>query len=191
MRRTILVYIPVCIMLAMMNWGCAKDTVTTSSRDGLKTPAVQKQATNVYKGKIVGRSNKARTISIVVGKGDAAQTMMVGFDNRTRGLEHAVKGHAAIITWELRGSDKVATEIKPKLAKLPQGVVEIKPADLKKLVDTGADFVLIDSRPGKRYAQAHLPGAISIPVDQMKTAIKQTLPPVKDKQLIFYCGGYT
>ncbi len=189
MRRNAAVFIPVSIVLVMLTWGCARDTSVTTATGG-KTRTVQKQSASIYTGKIVGRSNKAGTISIVVGKGDRARTMMVRFDDRTRGLEHAVKGRAAIITWELRGSEKVATVIKPKLAKLPPGVTEIKPAEVRKLIESGADHVLIDSRPGNRYDQAHLPGAVSIPVDRMKTALK-TLPPRKDILLVFYCGGYT
>ncbi len=176
-------------MLTVLTWGCAQNK--TAPPDTAMNPAAEKQAANVYKGKIVGKSKKAKTISIEVGKGDKAKTMMVKFDGKTKGMDHARKGEATIITWEMRGSDKVATVVKPKLAKLPEGIVEIKPKEVKKLIDKNAAMVIIDSRPTKRYAQSHLPGAISITVEQMKTKLPELLPADKDKLLVFYCGGYT
>ncbi|MDH3329363.1 MAG: rhodanese-like domain-containing protein [Desulfobulbaceae bacterium] len=190
LKKSLFKFIPLCIMLTMMTWGCSQNK-TTALDSSMKPAVAQKQEENVYKGKIVGKSNKAKTISIEVGKGDKAQTMMVRFDDRTRGTEHAAKGEAAIIAWEMRGSDKYATVIKPKLAKLPDGVAEIKSQELKKLMDSGADLVVVDSRPSGRYAQAHLPGAISIPVEQMPNQGAELLPGDKDKLLVFYCGGPT
>jgi hypothetical protein len=178
-----------CIMLTMLTWGCAQDK--TAGTDPATKPAAVQQTANVYKGKIVGKSKKAKTISIEVGKGDKAQTMMVLFDGSTRGLEHAAKGKAAIITWKMRGSDKVATVIKPKLAKLPEGVAEIKAKEVKKLLDRETGFVLVDCRPAKQYSQAHLPAAVSIPVSQFSAKGPELLPVDKDKLLVFYCGGPT
>ena len=182
-------FLPLAIMLSMLTWGC---TQTKPMQDATaKPPVAEKQEATVYKGKIVGNSKKAKTIAISVGKGDKAKTMMVKYDDNTKGLEFAKKGEAAIIQWEKRGTDTFATVIKPKLAKLPQGVTEIKTLELKKLIDAKAEFMLIDSRPGKRYAQSHLPGALSIPVDEMKTKAADILPKDKDIQLVFYCGGPT
>ncbi len=50
-------------------------------------------------------------------------------------------------------------------------------------------MMIIDSRPGSRYAQSHLPGAVSIPVEDMKTKAADILPKEKDKLLFFYFGG--
>ena len=155
--------IPLVVMLSMLTWGCAQSQKAQDT--SAKAPAAQKQEENVYKGKVLGKSNKAKSISIEVGKGDKAKTLMVKFDDKTTGLEFAKKGEAAIIKWEQRGKDKVATVIKPKLAKLPEGIAEVKIDELKDLVASKADLAIIDSRPGKRYAQSHLPGAISIPAD--------------------------
>lgn len=177
------------IALAMMAYGCTQKASAPSVAD-VQSGVEQAQTLNVFKGKIVGRSNKARTISIEVGKGNDVKTVMLRFDDATTGLEHAAKGEAAIIAWEKRGSDMFATSVKPKLAKLPPGVQEITPEKVKQLVDLGKDFMLVDSRPASRYAQSHLPGAVSIPVNQMKSFLK-SFPADKTKLLVFYCGGFT
>jgi rhodanese-related sulfurtransferase len=48
--------------------------------------------------------------------------------------------------------------------------------------------VLIDSRTPEEYQQAHIPGAIIIPADQMKME-QAKLPKDKATPLIFYCRG--
>ena len=189
MKKELKKLLPLAIVLSMMTWGCVQ-TQTAQDTSAKAPVAQQKKDPNVYKGKIVGKSKKAKTISITVGKKEKAKTLMVKFDDKTKGLEFAKKGEAAIIKWEKRGKDTFATVIKPKLAKLPEGISEIKTAELKGLIDSKTDFVLVDSRPGKRYAQSHIPGAISIPVSDMKTKMDM-LPKEKDKLLVFFCGGPT
>ena len=86
---------------------------------------------------------------------------------------------------------KFATTIKQKLAKLPEGVTEIGVDELHKLISQNTPFTLADARPKMRYDQAHLPGAINIPVPDLKEKKESILPKEKDKLLVFYCGGYT
>lgn len=190
MKRKLCKFIPLAIMFALFTYGCAQDK---TGQQTAKAPAAagQKQQENVYKGKIVGKSNKAKTISISVGQGDKAKTIMVKFDDKTKGVEHATKGHAAIIAYEMRNGEPWATVVKPKLAKLPEGVTEIKTAELSALIEKKTDFMLIDARPGKRYAAAHMPGAVSLSVPDYKKMASSVLPKDKDKLLIFYCGGPT
>lgn len=178
------------LVLAFLLTGCASAPSDTSQ--SAKAPAQTEQRTqNVYAGSIVGKSNKARTISISVGKENQAQTMMVKFDDNTQGLNFAEKGEAAVIAWEQRGDDKFATEVKPKLAKLPEGVTEIKVDEMYALVSSGAEMTVADARPESRYDQAHLPGAISISVPKLKKMGEKALPKDKDRLLVFYCGGPT
>jgi len=184
-------FIPVAFMLAFLASGCAKQTDSTAQAPVPETAAAKKEDPNVYKGPIVGRSNKAKTISITVGQGDAAKTMMVKFDDSTEGLDFAKKGEAAIIKWEQRGEDKFATVVEPKLAKLPKGVTEIKTDELYKMLQDHVPMVLADARPVIRFNQGHLPGAVSIPVPLLKEQKEAVLPKDKNKLLVFYCGGYT
>ncbi|MBU0681497.1 MAG: rhodanese-like domain-containing protein [Proteobacteria bacterium] len=157
-------------------------------------PAVKADAQkqeNVLKGKIVGKSNKAKTISIEVGKGDAAKTVMVKFDDNTKGIEHAVEENAAIIEFTGAGKNRLATVIKPKLAKLPQGTSEMKTDELAALMNSGKKYVLVDSRPAGRFHEGTIAGSINIPVPDMKKNGAALLPKDKDIQLVFYCGGPT
>lgn len=182
--------LPLAVMLTMLSYGCVQNN---ASQEAVKAPvaSVEKKQENVYKGKVIGKSNKAKTISIEVGKGDKAKTIMVKFDDNTKGVEHASKGHASIIFYEMRDGQPWATIVKPKLAKLPKGAVEIKTAAVAELIGSSADFVLIDARPGKRYAEAHMPGAINIGTKEYKDKAASLLPKDKSKLLVMYCGGPT
>lgn len=190
MKQSLAKLIPCLIMAAFLFTGCAQDggKSTTAAKPAA---AEAKQAKNVYKGKVTGKSNKAKSISIEVGKGKDAKTIMVKFDDKTKGVKHASPGHAAIIEYEMRGNDKFATVIKPKLAKLPPGVTEIKTEEMQELISNKTDFALIDARPGKRYAAAHMPGAVSLSVPDYEKNAASVLPKDKNKLLVFYCGGPT
>ncbi len=192
MKRNMIKFIPFFIMASFLVTGCNQDTssTTTAAKPAVSTQA-QAPKSLVYKGKIVGKSNKAKSIQIVVGKGKEAKTIMVKFDDTTKGVEHAAKGHASIIFYEMRDGQPWATIVKPKLAKLPKGVTEIKTDELKALFDGKSDFVLVDARPGKRYASSHMPGAISIGTKAYAKKAASALPKDKDKLLIMYCGGPT
>lgn len=48
------------------------------------------------------------------------------------------------------------------------------------------DFILVDVRPTKEYAQGHIKGAMNIPPDRIENAIN-TLP--LDKTIVAYCRG--
>ncbi len=183
--------VPLMIVSSLLFSGCTTTQTTSSPEQVVKATSEVKVDKKVYKGKVVGKSNKAKSISISVGKGDKAKTIMVKFDDKTKGVEHAAKGHASIIHYEMRDAQPWATVIKPKLAKLPKGVSEIKTEELKALMAKKADFMLIDARPGKRYAASHISGAVSLGVAAYKDKAASVLPKDKDKLLIFYCGGPT
>ncbi len=193
-------YLPALLLASLMFTGCTETgqkTATTkgvaveAQKDGaataVKADAKAEANKNVYAGKVTGKSNKAKQLSVEL---DDGKTVMIAFDDKTTGLEHASEGHAAIVAYEMRDNKPYATEIKQKLAKLPEGVSEIKIDELKALIDKGENFMLVDSRPGARYSESHLPGAVSIPVCEMQELL-QNLPTDKNKLLVFYCGGPT
>lgn len=191
-KQWLRITIPLALLaVALLFSGCARDTAGLAQREqAVSTPAGEQEAT-VYTGSIVGKSNKAQTVSIEVGKGSDAQTYLLKFDDDTTGLEYAEPGEAAIITWERRGEDTFAIAIKPKLATLPEGVSEIGVDEIYQMIENGTPIFLADARPELRYNQAHLPGAVSVPVPLLKEKKAAVLPADKDTPLIFYCGGYT
>ncbi|MDO8960027.1 MAG: rhodanese-like domain-containing protein [Rhodocyclaceae bacterium] len=67
-------------------------------------------------------------------------------------------------------------------------ISSISTAFMKKLVDSKADVVLIDSRPERPFAAGTIPGAINIS-DSKFAQMVDKLPKDKAKPLIFFCGG--
>jgi len=64
----------------------------------------------------------------------------------------------------------------------------IDSTQLKTWMTGKSKAVLIDSRTHEEYVQAHIPGAVSIPADQMRVK-ESVLPRDKSAPLIFYCRG--
>ena len=193
--RKIIGRVPIFIVATLLAAGCANNTQLTTPENVSPAPAMQQaapaKADNVIKGKLLGVSQKAMTVTVAGPDGP----VLVKFNGDTMGLKYLKKGSAAIITFKTSGKDKIATEIKPKLAKLPQGVAEIQPDELAQLVALGPEkgnYMLIDARPTSGYAKGHISSAVSIPVPKMKAEGKNLIPQDnKDKLLIFYCGGPT
>ena len=187
-NNKILLRLSLALLAIMLTTGLP--TLSNASGDAGKANTSQKDA-NVVKGKILGVSEKAKTITIQAKKGP----VMVKFNDSTKGMEFAKKGEAAIIKFTKEGDAKVASVVKQKLAKLPEGVTEIQPEELTELVALGPEkgnFMLVDARPTGPYNKGHIQYAHSIPVKKMKEKGKELMPMNnKDIQLIFYCGGVT
>ena len=55
----------------------------------------------------------------------------------------------------------------------------------------GAKALVLDARPGKKYAMGHIPSSLSLPDTKyadMKMAVLKDVP--KNRNIIAYCGGY-
>ena len=161
-----------------------------------RTMAAQESAVVQIKGKVKAVSNKAKTLSVTVkGKG----VVMLKFNDGTefvnfKKTKEIKPPTAVVVKYKTIGPDNVATYVKKALVKLPAGVTEIKTAELAALVEKGpvaGNYCLIDARPAKIAAAAHIPTAMSIPVNVLKEKGKKLLPCDKDKTVIFYCGGPT
>lgn len=67
-------------------------------------------------------------------------------------------------------------------------VKETTVADVKKRLDTGEKFVLVDVREESEWASGHLPGAIHLGKGIIERDIEAQVPDTGAK-LILYCGG--
>ncbi|MDD2467709.1 MAG: rhodanese-like domain-containing protein [Desulfobulbus sp.] len=181
-----------CLALGLLAGGCAGNN---PEQNAVK-PAVQVEAHNekgTYSGVVAGVSERAKTLSVTIGKEDEGgkKVMLLKFDSNTKGMNQAAKGKPVKVSYERRGTDLFATEVELKIAKLPLGITEIKTEELNKLIEGKKSLFLVDSRPLGRFNQAHLPGAHSIPLPELKKKKAALLPKNKNQRLIFYCGGIT
>lgn len=64
-------------------------------------------------------------------------------------------------------------------------IQRISPEELKALIESGADVVVVDTQPEGAYDMGHIPGAINFPW-AMEIPEPTNLP--KDKLLILYCA---
>ena len=178
-------------LLSFITAGCTSPKTTGLVAAPAAPQIMTKKETQAYKGTITGLSEKARTIAIQVGPETKAETMMLRYDDKTTGIDSVKKGDSVTIAYEMRDKEAFALAIKPNLAKLPEGVTEIKTGELQTLIGKGGNLLVIDARPESRYAQSHLPGAVSISVEKLAKEMGTVLPQDKEKMLIFYCGGPT
>ena len=58
--------------------------------------------------------------------------------------------------------------------------------ELARRLEDGDDLVVLDVRPAAEYAAGHLPGAVSIPVDELRRRLAE-LP--ADREIVAYCRG--
>jgi rhodanese-related sulfurtransferase/DNA-binding transcriptional ArsR family regulator len=100
---------------------------------------------------------------------------------------------AAPIVFEL--SRTIRTVAEHRLAELEQLVreefgdrSEAEPVSMEELRRRGrsGDVVVLDTRPAREYAAGHIPGAISMPVDNLEKRLRE-LP--RKKAFVAYCRG--
>jgi rhodanese-related sulfurtransferase len=67
-------------------------------------------------------------------------------------------------------------------------VKETNVADVKKRMDAGEKFILVDVREDNEWANGHLPGAVHLGKGIIERDIEQRVPDTSAK-VILYCGG--
>ena len=65
-------------------------------------------------------------------------------------------------------------------------VKTISREELKEKMDQGKDLFLVDTMAEMYYRHSHLPGAINLPVDQVRERAPYLLPD-KDAEIVVYC----
>lgn len=67
-------------------------------------------------------------------------------------------------------------------------IQEIKPQDLKRMLDAKEDFTLIDVREADEQAKGTIPTAVKLPRGILERDINQVTTD-KDHKIVLYCGG--
>ncbi|PIE79259.1 MAG: hypothetical protein CSA11_12225 [Chloroflexi bacterium] len=148
------------------------------------------------KGKITNISQKAKTIALA---SKEKSFFLIKFNEQTELKEMASTkelktGEAVLIHYTTAGEENIAVSIEKAFVKLPAGVTKIKTDELAQRIKNDKNLVIIDARPPAKYAEAHIPSALSIPyakLAKMKEKGAQLLDKYKGSQLVFYCGGPT
>ena len=76
---------------------------------------------------------------------------------------------------------KLVNEAKPRIR-------ETNIADVKKRMDSGETFLLVDVREDHEWANGHLPGAVHMSRGLIERDIEVKVPETSTK-MILYCGG--
>ena len=67
-------------------------------------------------------------------------------------------------------------------------VKEVDYKEVKKRLDSGEKFILVDTREDLEWANGHLPGAIHIGKGVIERDIEKTIPD-QNAPVVLYCGG--
>lgn len=62
--------------------------------------------------------------------------------------------------------------------------------ELKSKLDRNEKFILVETLPPEAYHHAHLPRALNLPPEQVKTLAPKLLPD-KNADIVVYCGKLT
>ena len=160
----------------------------------LKCHAEIKDMPNVVAGNFQSRSNKAKSITVETGPG---QVQVLKFTPATTieivpNIKALKKPIPVQVTYEMKGKDMVATDIvaKPVIEVPEKQLIGVK--ELAALVAKGpkkGGYLLVDSRPGIRYQEGHIPTSIMMPFPKMPDMMAK-LPKDKNTLIVFYCEGF-
>ena len=64
--------------------------------------------------------------------------------------------------------------------------VQISQDEAKRIMDSGEDHIILDTREQEEYDEGHIPGAILIPYTQIEEKAPEMLPD-KDALILVYC----
>lgn len=76
------------------------------------------------------------------------------------------------------------------MAETRRMIVQVSLEDLKRRLEAGEPFHLIDVRESEEYRAGFIPGAISVPRGFLESKIEQVVPD-KSRKVILYCAGGT
>lgn len=100
-----------------------------------------------------------------------ASSEVVGFWRALQGIARESRGDIERLVHEYLGDDDVE---------------ELTKDELWERLQRKDKLVVLDVRPQEEYKAGHIPGAVSIPLDELRKRVKE-LP--KSKQIVAYCRG--
>lgn len=59
---------------------------------------------------------------------------------------------------------------------------------IRRKLERGGRFVLVDTLPAASYRHRHLPGAVSLPLEDLVERAAEVLPD-RDAEIVTYCSG--
>jgi len=160
----------------------------------LKCHGEIKDMPNVVAGDFQSLSNKAKSITVETGPG---QVQVLKFTSQTTvenvpNIKALKKPIPVQVSYETKGQDMVATAIVAKpVIKVPEKQL-IGVEELAALVAKGPEkgqYTLLDSRPGIRHNEGHIPTSVMMPFPKMPEMMAK-LPKDKNALIIFYCEGF-
>jgi rhodanese-related sulfurtransferase len=145
-----------------------------------------------FKGKVKSVAATASVLSVLVeGRG----VVVVRWDKSTA-LVNAREAKEIkpdeLVVVEPGADGAPARTITRVVARIPEGIRSLKTDEVASMLamrDRRA--LLIDARPATRFAEGHIPGAISIPWPDLEKQGPALLPKDRSTPLVFYCGGVT
>ena len=63
---------------------------------------------------------------------------------------------------------------------------QITPEEAKRIMDSGEEHIILDTREQDEFDEGHIPGAILIPYTEIENKAEEMLPD-KDKLILVYC----
>jgi len=104
--------------------------------------------------------------------------------------KHFIYGFVLAIVFTISGCGNISqTDVESFIAKTDD-YEKISQEDAKKALDSNSPPILLDVRFESEYEEAHIPGAILIPVSALMERAESELPD-KDALILIYCeSGY-
>lgn len=196
MRRMKVVAVGTLLPAALFLFGVAGRAADAPQKPKIAPPCKQchKPDEGILRGVFAGVSNKTNTLQINIGPA----AWVVAFDDDTKlvGAEKwsqipKEKEIAIALKEQNGGLYAQSVSVKPPAKVAPEKLITVE--EVAKLVALGPEkgsFTLVDSRPGARYVEGFIPGALNI-YDAEFDKNTDRLPKAKDQLLIFYCAGPT
>lgn len=147
------------------------------------------QDTETVKGRVMEISRKAETIQLNVSGQDPvvvrfnADTQFIGADGIAE-----VGGNELLEVTYVPGSPAISIE--KIVFGLPEGV-EINTDELLAIMTADAPYLLVDTRPARRFLASTIPSSINAYPGDGADTVLDVLPEDKSQLVIFYCGGPT